>query len=132
MKRNKQSFRAFLDQSFRRFRELPPAEVTPGWERVLERVREYPEGFSEDAPVSYDSVPPVRSLPVRGPAWAAVVVITVLCAVALTVWLWPRTPLAVVENMDGKLYLSLDGTARLLHAGARLQQGETVFSREGS
>src|SRR4030095_5032692 len=60
MKRNPQSFRAFLDQSFRRFRELPPADVTPGWERVLDRVREYPEGLSEDVPAFCDLELPVR------------------------------------------------------------------------
>jgi len=102
------SFRAFLDQSFKPFRELPPAEVIPGWERVLERVREYPEGFSEDVPVFRDSVHPVRSMLMRWPVWAAVA-LTVLFAVALTVGLWQGETVFSREG-SGTTLLLQDGT----------------------
>src|SRR5687768_18255857 len=97
---HERNFREFLDQSFARFRRLPPAPVDPAWARVLERLKEEPDAASEAAQSAIDSArPPHPPLPRRA-VWVAAAAGVVLAAV-LSLVLWPYGTPTLVENMEG-------------------------------
>lgn len=131
MKRHEQSFRKFLDQSFARFRKLPPAPVDPAWERVLDRLQEEPDAASEAAQSAIDSVRPIHPLLTRRPIWVAAAA-AVVAAVVLSVVLWPNGAPALVESVDAGLYRVVEGNAQPLRVNERLEMGETIHSNGGS
>src|SRR5262245_12699542 len=101
MNRNedKQTVRRFLDQSFRRVRELPAAHVDSACGAVLTRLRAEPEGGTFESNVVFVQSSRRRFRPAL--AFAAIA-----AAISIVAFLRVAQPeaIAVVESAEGGLY----------------------------
>src|SRR6185295_15341129 len=84
MKRHHQSVRSFLDRSFGRLSDVPPSSVDSGWDRVVERMREEPDGATQNAQIALDSVRAIRPVRMRRQLWALAAAAVAVFAVTLS------------------------------------------------
>jgi ferric-dicitrate binding protein FerR (iron transport regulator) len=101
MKHDEKNLREFLAQSFEPFRKLPPAQAEPAWRRLQDRLREDPNGTSEDAGVAVGPVSPrrQRSAWLQWPAVAAMAA-AIAIAILLPTQILQSAP-AVLEDASG-------------------------------
>jgi uncharacterized protein (TIGR03435 family) len=126
MKRNKQSIRQSLDQAFVPFKEMPPPEVGPAWERIRDRSHAGVGGVFESLEVAREEN--------RRRRWGRVAMIPAAAAVMLAVFIgltWRQDALAIGESVDGSLLRVINGRAQPLQAGETISIGDTVRSDRG-
>jgi len=138
MKRHEWNFRRLLDRTFARFQKMPPAPADPAWDRVLERLREEPDGASASAQAALDSVRPVppmiptiQTIMASRRLWVAAAAVVVAAIWIGVVW-HNHGVYARLESADGSLYRIVEGKAVPIRAGERIEAQQTVHSNGGA
>jgi len=129
MKRHHQNLREFMDRTFARSRNLPPASVDPAWQRVLERMREEPDDESGWAPAAAGSVRPFWSS-----SRFVIAAVIVLAVFALMLFRNSGAP-AVLESANGARNIPFGELLRSDGAGGAvltLKDGSHVEMRSKS
>jgi uncharacterized protein (TIGR03435 family) len=130
MKRH-QSFRRFLDRSFGRLADAPPSSADSGWDRVVERMREEPDGASKSAQVALDSARAIHPAGMRRHSWTLAAAAVVVFAVILSWAFWSRSASVVAKGLDEGLLRVIDGKPQSLEILESIKAGEIIRSNGG-
>src|SRR5205823_2379038 len=76
------SFQQFWEDFFGRFRKLPPPQMDPAWDRVLDRSRDHSDDVLVDPAFSGPAIPSVQG----SPRWRVAVLIAAAAIIVLVVF----------------------------------------------